>query len=153
MKSFSEHLKEATEKKTELISAFPGCGKSYYFEKAKETSEKVLDSDSSTFDKKEFPANYIEHIKNNMGKVDKIFISSHDVVRDALVDEGLDFTLVYPDKSIKKEYINRYKERGNDDKFVELLEKNWDEWISQLDEQEGCKKIKLKAGQYLADVI
>lgn len=28
-----------------------------------------------------------------------------------------------------------------------------DSWISELETQEGCEKIKLKKGQYLSDVI
>ena len=86
-------------KKTMLVSAFPGCGKSHLF---KNKGDKViLDSDSSTFDKSEFPKNYIKHIKENIGKADVILISSHDVVRDALLVNGIKFTLVYPRLMIK----------------------------------------------------
>jgi len=137
-------------KKTELVSAFPGSGKSHYF---KNTSKKVLDSDSSTFDKSDFPANYIRHIKEKMGTVDTILISSHEEVRDALVEADLYFTLIYPDISLKEEYINRYKERGNDDDFVKLLETNWDTWLKDIKNQKNCKHIVLKSGEFLSDVI
>jgi len=145
-------LREAlTEKKeTELISAFPGCGKSHFF---RETKQDVLDSDSSTFDKSDFPANYIKHIKKNMGEVDIILISSHEEVRDALVDNDLDFTLIYPDKTLKDEYIGRYEERGNEESFVKLLKSKWDEWLTDVEEQKGCKHIKLKSNEFLSDVI
>ena len=103
---------------TVLCAAFPGTDKSHYF---RNSELDVLDSDSSTFDKSEFPANYIEHIKNNMGKVDVILISSHEEVRDALVESELPFTLVYPDKDLKGDYIARYKERGSPEKFIELI--------------------------------
>jgi hypothetical protein len=139
------------EKKTKLVSAFPGCGKSHLF---RNKGEKViLDSDSSTFDKSQFPKNYIQHIKENIGKADIILISSHDIVRDALVVNGLRFTLVYPDISIKDEYIQRYIDRGNNDAFVKLLQENWDTWIRDMEKQIGCEHIKLKSGQYLSDVI
>jgi hypothetical protein len=136
--------------KTKLYSGFPGVGKSYLFNNSK---LKVLDSDSSTFDKSSFPQNYIEHIKQNIGEADIILISSHDVVRNALVSEGLPFTLVYPDMSIKDEYIQRYRDRGSNSKFVELLENNWEMWIGELTKQIGCEKIILKSGQHLSDVI
>ena len=45
---------------TKVYSAFPGVGKTTYFNT---TDRNVLDSDSSKFDKKHFPANYIEHIE------------------------------------------------------------------------------------------
>ena len=134
-----------------LLSAFTGTGKSYLYKNNKDL--KILDSDSSKFDKKDFPDNYIKHIKDNIGKADIIMISSHEEVRDALVENGLEFTLAYPDKSLKDEYLERYKERGSDEKFIELLDKNWDNWIDDLDKQKGAKKIKLKKGEYLSDRI
>jgi len=45
-------LKMKNKKPTILISAFPGTGKSYFY---KNTKLKVLDSDSSKFDKSKFP--------------------------------------------------------------------------------------------------
>ena len=63
--------------KTKIISAFPGVGKTYYHERNKEIS---IDSDSSHFSwvkdengnntkerNPEFPNNYINHIKENIG--------------------------------------------------------------------------------------
>jgi hypothetical protein len=61
--------------------------------------------------------------------------------------------LVYPERDIKDEYIQRYKDRGNNDAFVDLLNKNWDNWMDEMDDQEGCQKVTLSSGQYLADVI
>jgi len=146
IKKFNEHNKT-----TLVVSAFPGCGKSHLFRNKGEM--KILDSDSSTFDKSQFPQNYIEHIKGNLGDADIILVSSHKEVRDALVDDGIKFTLVYPNNDIKDEYIQRYIDRGNDGKFVDLLRQNWDNWIGELEEQSGCEKIKLDRGQYLSDVI
>jgi hypothetical protein len=147
IKKFNEH--ESIN--TMVISAFPGCGKSHYF---RNNSDKiVLDSDSSTFDKSDFPRNYIQHIKENIGKVDIIMVSSHKEVRDELVKNGIEFTLVYPESNIKEDYIQRYIDRGSPESFIKLLNNNWENWISELEEQTGCDKIKLKKGQYLSDVI
>lgn len=107
-------------KKTKIISAFPACGKTYAFKKLNEKGYKILDSDSSRFSwcydydptisdqieeyrNPEFPKKYIKHIKENIGKVDYIFVSSHKEVRDALIENGIYFTLVYPDRSMKAE--------------------------------------------------
>jgi hypothetical protein len=147
IKKFNEH--ESIN--TMVISAFPGCGKSHYF---RNNSDKiVLDSDSSTFDKSDFPRNYIQHIKENIGKVDIIMVSSHKEVRDELVKNGIEFTLVYPESNIKEDYIQRYIDRGSPESFIKLLNNNWKNWISELEEQTGCDKVKLKKGQYLSDVI
>ena len=143
--------------KTKVYSAFPGVGKTTYFNT---TEKNVLDSDSSKFDKKHFPDNYIEHIERNIQdpNVDKILVSSHKDVRDALVKKEIPFVLVYPDRSLKDEYIGRYIERGNNGTFVSLLDNNWDDWMDEMDTmlpQDGqtLYKVKLGSGQYLTDVI
>lgn len=142
--------KKLSESPTMIISAFPGTGKSHFF---RTSNLKVLDSDSSKFDKKEFPANYIKHIKENSGKADVIMVSSHKIVRDALVENDIDFVLVYPQKDLKEEYIERYKERGSPDGFIKLLNENWDQWIDEMDQQTGCFKYVLSEGEFLSDII
>lgn len=146
---------------TRVISAFPATGKSYF---TKNTSLKVLDSDSSNFSwvinedgtkvrNPNFPKNYIEHIKENLGKVDIIFVSSHKEVRDALVENKLFFTLFRPNYFIKEEYIKRFIERGNDEKFIKFIDENWENFIDELCLQDGCEIICLEKGQYISDII
>ena len=104
--------------KTKVYSAFPGCGKTTYFNN---TDKNVLDSDSSKFDKRHFPGNYLDHIERSIEdpNVDKILVSSHKDVRDGLVRRGIPFVLVYPERTIKEEYIQRYKDRGNNDSIID----------------------------------
>lgn len=139
-------------KKTILCSAFPGCGKSFIFNNEK-SEKKILDSDSSLFDKNNFPENYLKHITENIGKADLIMISSHKEVRDALTNANLDFLLVFPDISLKDEFINRYRERGSSEKFIEFLSKNWERFILELEHQKKCTKLKLQTGENLSDVL
>ena len=140
--------------RTKIISAFPGTGKSYFTNKY---PEKCADSDSSKFSwtpfaehpdrqrNPQFPNNYIEHIKNLIGKVDYIFVSSHKEVRQALLDNCIFFYLFYPSATQKQEYIERYKTRGNNEAFIDLVNKNWVSWIVELSfETEGCKNIQMK---------
>jgi hypothetical protein len=145
--------------RTKIISAFPGVGKSYYHKLHPDTT---LDSDSSNFswvkdengnNTKErnpnFPQNYIEHIKSNIGKYEYIFVSSHKEVIEALLDNCLFFYLIYPDSRRKEEFIQRYKDRGNDESFIELLESKWDEWIYDIEYTrfyEGCIRCTLYEG-------
>jgi hypothetical protein len=137
--------------KTKLCSAFPGVGKTHFYKNI--NNMLVLDSDSSKFDKSKFPQNYVDHIQNLIGKVDIILISTHKEVRDELTKRGIFFNLIYPDKSLKNEYIERYEERGSDENFIKLIDKHWDNWIDELSEQEGCNKIILKSGEYLSDIM
>ena len=126
--------------KTIIISAFPACGKSYaHNDESKEFTS--LDSDSSKFswilDEKgentgvrdpAFPANYIEHIKSNIGEVDYIFVSSHTDVRQALEDNNLCYAIVQPSPTLKEEWIGRCWLRGSPEAFLKMLDNNWKEW-------------------------
>lgn len=152
-----------TFKKTKIVSAFPGCGKTECWKKYKDPKYnfKVLDSDSSTFNKEHFPENYIKHIRENLGKVDVIFISSHKTVRDALkkdkkINELINskkvkFIVAYPDINDKDEYIERYKMRGSTDSFIKLISDNWESWITDMENE---KATHYKIGKkYLSDYI
>ena len=140
--------------KTRIISAFPGTGKSYFYNENKSTT---IDSDSSEFswvkddqgnNTKErnpnFPQNYIEHIKENIGKYDFIFVSSHKEVREALKDNCIFFYLIYPDVNRKEEFVQRYIDRGSPNGFIKLIQSNWDEWIKECEfEMYGCSNVRM----------
>lgn len=144
-----------------LIAAFPATGKTFITQKYPNL---CIDSDSSNYSwvkdengnntkvpNPEFPQNYINHIKENMGKIPYIFISSHEVVRNALVEAGIEFVLAYPALDQKEIYIERYKQRGSPQGFIDLVTKNWDVWLDQCDNQVGCRKLQLINGEFLID--
>jgi len=141
-----------------IISAFPGTGKTYYQGK---NPSSVIDSDSSHFswDKdgnrnSDFPQNYIKHIKEKKEEMATIiFVSSHKVVRDALIENDLPFLLIFPERELKEEYLERFRSRGNNDAFVELLEKNWDAWMDEMESLTGCEIVRLKSGEFLGDFL
>lgn len=169
-------------KNTKIIAAFPACGKTYYFENREEDNI-VLDSDSSQFSwmyvkdeeyemrnrgKKtykeqkikvrnpEFPKNYIQHIKENIGKVDYIFVSTHEVVREALKEADINYTLVFPEQSLKEEWIGRCFLRGSGEKFCQLIADSWDEWMRQMEEEVVVNKrdsYRLRHREYLSDAM
>lgn len=147
-------------KNTKIISAYPACGKSHYTN----NNASCLDSDSSLFSwitedgqKKrnpEFPANYIAHIRENIGKVDYIFVSSHLSVRQALEDAGIDYVTVYPDLSLKAEWLERMRKRGNDEAFISFQDENFEKFVeSIIEEPHGRNVYYLSAGQYIDSVI
>lgn len=130
-------------KKAIIISGFPGVGKSttYTLLNKKLT---ILDLDCSSFDKADFPSNYIEYIKENMDKADIIFISSQQSVRNALVENKIHFTLYYPSKKRKKEFLKIYKDRRNSDKFIEFVNNNFERFINDINEETEYNKIILE---------
>lgn len=151
-------------KKTIIVSGFPGVGKSFMFNN--ESDLTILDSDSSKFSwikdsegnntkerNPEFPKNYIQHIKENIGKVDIIMVSSHDVVRNALKENNIDYLLFYPNRELKEEYIQRYISRGNDDSFIKMIDSNWNNFITDIEREDFPILVKLESGEYIKSVI
>ena len=149
---------------TIVISAFPGVGKTYVYEHQNELGLTILDSDSSNFSwikdengnntnvrNPEFPSNYVKHIISNVGNADIIFVSSHKNVRDALLDNGVSFVVVYPNIKFKNMYLDRYKERGNSKEFISNIEKNWNMWIREIEMDDRLFKKRLDV-PYLMDL-
>ena len=167
-----------------VISAFPGCGKSYYYKEWSQYSpenvwrkrnngeqvftpegfpvgDKILDSDSSLFSwvydeagnktdqrNPDFPNNYIQHIKEHLHTEDVIFVSSHKIVREALEKEKIPYILIYPSISSKDEWVRRFKERGNDEKFIKFQEDHWEEFIDDMDKETFPDKYILDSNFY-----
>lgn len=105
----------------------------------------------------EFPDNYIEYIKEQLefDKYDYIFVSSHESVRKALNEEGIDFIIVFPKRKLKNEWINRCYLRENNGFPLSVLVDNWDKWIDQmyLEIRSGHRYKILKSNQYLSDIL
>lgn len=134
-----------------VISAFPGCGKTYFVNKLNENLEgsgkifkgiNATDSDSSSYSwvmdhgikrrNPDFPKNYIEHIKEARKNYDLVFVSTHQVVRDAMDAAGIPFELVYPNPQRKAEWVGNYYLRGNTKEFIDTIVAHWDEWIGDM---------------------
>lgn len=151
-------------KRTVVVSAFPCCGKTYAFEHYQDKYS-MLDSDSSKFSwiytddgnnglnkerNPEFPKNYIEHIKENIGKVDIIFVSSHLAVREAMYEAGIRYCTVYPKKEMLNEWVGRMYRRGNDENFIKFQIEHWDEFMHNITfEPYGFGICRLGNNEYL----
>lgn len=143
-----------------VISAFPGTGKSFIFKNQERLSldgKVVFDSDSSTFDKQHFPANYIAHIKSLLADNPHclIMVSSHAAVRQAMREAGIDYILVYPDVVLKPAYLDRYNERGSPRAFCNMMDEKWEDFIESCmrDTESGTPSVILLPEETLAGVI
>ena len=150
--------KNTVEKATRIVLGFPGVGKTYIKEKYKGTTFKVLDSDSSGFDKTNFPNNYIEYIKSNIGKFDLILISTHEAVRKAVAKSDIMnraiVAICYPAKELKDVWIRRLANRGNSEEFLSLIEQNYDKWIEDIERETVFYKEKLNTeNSYLGSYL
>lgn len=160
---------------TKIYSIFPACGKTWLYEHQEDYDLKILDSDSSNFSwlytntdengniirgvrkirNPGFPNNYIKHIKENIGKYDCIFVSSHSSVREALDKEGIDFTIVYPEHCCKAEWVGRCfvrEKNGESGCGAEVMYNNFDQWIRECFETGiNHKEIVLRPTEYLSE--
>ena len=155
---------------TKIYSVFPACGKTWIYEHQEDYDLKILDSDSSQFNwtyvddgnngwfkerNPDFPSNYIAHIKENIGKADVIFVSSHASVREALDKEGIDFTIVYPEMSCEAEWVGRCfirDKKGESGCGAEAMHNNWEQWIMECFETGiDHEEIVLKPREHLSD--
>jgi hypothetical protein len=133
-----------------VICGFPGVGKSTLFRNRGDL--KILDSDSSTFDKAEFPQNYIAHIKEKIAEGYIILASTHDVVRNALVENNIPFGIVYPALNCKEEYLQRYRDRGSPQAFIDLMDAKWVDFVNGCASQKGCISYCMPKGQYMPSI-
>lgn len=147
---------------TRVIAAFPGTGKTFFTSNVADHS-KVLDLDSSSYtgghdingkaNNTKFPDNYIVDIQTQLGKVDILFVSIHREVLTRLIEKNINITVIYPEDSLKDEYINRFYQRRSTEQFINLFTKQWEASLRQLKSQKGCRHIILKSGEYVSDVI
>lgn len=142
--------------KPTLICGFPGVGKTHLCK-----INGWNDSDSSKFswripykdDRKHpnWPRNYIEYLSK---QTKTTLISTHKVVRDALYVMDMPFSVCYPTRDCKEEYMKRYRDRGSPDAFIEFCYTCWDAWLTELERETRAKEhIVLKQGQFISDVL
>lgn len=143
------------------------CGKTYFSQNC--GNFVVLDSDSSNFSwvkdsngnrtnkrDPDFPRNYIDHIKSNIGNVDYILVSTHKEVRNALREAGIEYILVYPKPGLLVEWQNRYRHRDYNGFPMSVMTDNWYDWIFQcwVDVKiNGVRGIELCKDDFLIDAI
>ena len=149
-----------------VVCAFPGSGKSVFYQsysvyEGHANGIRILDSDSSEFSwvldengnktnqrNPKFPLNYIKHIKDNIDKQDIIFVSSHELVRNALHDANINYINIYPKDNITnmKEWRNRFIQRGNSQSFIDIVMTNWSNWIKDMENDIfAMRKVSLDA--------
>ncbi len=132
-----------------VISAFPGVGKTYFYNYMRDVERPgyvpdIKDSDSSKFPKQGFPLNYVQAIKKDLNHFDIQLVSSHIEVRQRLAVRNIDYYLVFPHCDLKEAYLSRYERRGSPQAFIDLLDNNWENWIRSCeDDQHAIKRCVL----------
>ena len=143
------------EKRGIIISGFAGIGKTGFLEHFPEyRNKKVFDLTSTHFRKNEgWEKFYCDLIESVSKEYDYVFVSTHNTVISELISRGVKFYIVYPKHYCRDEYIERFVKRGSSEEYIKKFYKNWDYFISMLENVKHENKIELRTGQYLSDVI
>lgn len=147
----------------QIIAGFPGIGKSYLFRNGYRFCT-LSDSDFSKFSwitdstkgkirNPDFVSDYIAHIKSASKTHDYVFVSTHKEVLAALHAEDIAFAVVFPDKSLKSAYIDRYRNRGNDNAFLDLMTAKFEDFVSDIENTPYSKLRLLHADLSLVDAL
>ncbi len=132
--------------KTLIIAGFPGVGKTKF---AKQYPDQIIDMDSTYWDSLEKYVNTIIYKYEN-GKYQYILISTHPEVLSRLREADVPYDLVIPNKNQLENYVKRYNTRGDSDDFINLIIKNWDSWLDELNKDDQLA-VTMSTG-YLTDV-
>ena len=149
-----------------FIYAFTATGKTTLEKKYKNvidmesTKYKYLDSNNNETTKstlrkinKDWPNNYFNALDEVKNKYDYILISD-EICNEYLHNNNYEYWWIYPNKNLKKEYLKRCKNRGNNQEFINWYSKLWDEWINDcINDTKATRHIELKSKQYLEDVL
>ena len=101
----------------------------------------------------DYPDNYLDAIKQEMGNGKMLVIPSCYMVRSLLRVEGIPYILCYPRRDAKETYRKRYIDRGNTEEFLDIFIDRWDNFLDLLEGDDYGKHIVMEAYEYLADVI
>ena len=121
--------------RTIVFSAFPACGIDSLCSNHNGDPYIMLNLDYKRFNcdrNDKFPKNYIDCVERNIGKVDFIFVSSHNAVRRELKKRGIKYFSVYPSIDIKDIWIYRMKSMGYEKSLIKKIQDNFDQLIFNM---------------------
>lgn len=103
----------------------------------------------------QFPINYINAMKDYLKQGKRVLISSQPEVLDLVKKYDLPLTTVSLDPKLKDIYLKRYKERGNNEDFIDLMDKNFNNFCKDLISNDHASSIIIikNPDMYLSDII
>lgn len=173
-------MKTNRTKKTLIISAFPGCGKTYLYQNqgklgfkhfGKDVVFSVCDSDSSRYEKHDgWERQYVDDMEERLGTVDFLLVAQQDEMLAELESRKIPFVIVAPNNAmwlpeeerrlIKQQWFGRFVLRNNShirdfNRWFTSLKEKYDDWTSveRLMEHNPVSLFLLKQDQYLSSII
>ncbi len=135
-----------------IVCGFVGTGKSSIMKYCEDV--KAIDLDTVYFKKIEGWENVYAQCAIALSNMyDIVCITSYIQVMKLFNKHGIKWWLVYPDRNLKLEYIERAEKKNTDPEYIEQFFNKWDDHIDDAQDVPNSHKIVLKSGQYLSDVV
>lgn len=102
-------------------------------------------------DNPDFPDNFVQYIKENIGKVDIIFVDSDIRIRQWLNEAKIKFVTVYPWNSCLSEWVGRMYLQDCPDFIIRNKINGWHHEVYPVKEPYGDQLIRLSHGKYISE--
>lgn len=97
----------------------------------------------------------IKKMHEEINKKHCVLISYHGKLLEYIVNNNIDYCLVFAGKELPKEYAQRMKNRKNTDKFINGMTNDdiWEKfYFDNINDTRATYKIELEKGMYLSDI-
>lgn len=102
-------------------------------------------------DNPNFPYNFIQYIKDNICKVDVIFVDSDIRIRQWINEAKIKFVTVYPWSSCLQKWIGRMYLQDYPDIIIRNKINGWEYETYPIKEPYGDQLIRLSHGKYISE--
>ena len=151
-----KNIESNSKNKCKIYSMYAGVGKNYAIEKLKEDGYSVYSIEKDLSFKDIYPNRSIDYPNDIIEKskiYDVLFIPYFlGMDEECMKNKGIDYTIIYPNINLKREYIQRFKDMNFTPEQVKYLSDNYFNMNKDI-KKSDCKKIELKKGEYCLDYI
>lgn len=130
-----------------IISSFIGCGKTFltntYGDKVK-----IFDANNISTE------SIVDEVMGVVDENDIVFIPSSENIRNLFNEQHIDYDIFYPSKERRGEFIENQVRKRSNPKNIQNLDKNFDKWVQEIDDDESsnCYKHKLSnMGEFIGN--
>lgn len=102
-------------------------------------------------DNPDFPDNFIQYIKENIGKVDVIFVDSDIRIRQWLDKAKIKFITIYPLNNCLPEWVGRMYLHDYPDIIIRNKINGWNHETYHFKEPYGDRLIRFSYGEYISE--
>lgn len=143
-----------------IISSFIGCGREYfkntYGKKAKifDAVEKIPLTDVDGTINQDLLEECYNKVMSVVDNYDIVFIPSFSDMRGIFNEHNTDYDIFYPSSERRGEFIENQVIKRTNPKVIRELDKNFEEWVDDIDndESQNCYKHKLSnKGEFIGN--